>query len=315
MIRPVLRRLILSVPLVIGVTLFTFFLGAITPGSVAVTIAGENATQAQIAAVTKELGLDKPFYVQYWHWLTGVLQGNLGNSQTSGIPVATTLGRGLPLTLFLIGGALLLALGVGVPLGTLSAWRRGGVVDRAIGMVSLTGWSIPTFWLGYLFVIALAVHLRWFPVSGYVGPGTSVRRWFLSLVLPILTIGFGGIATITKQMRDQMIEVLEREFIRCARARGVPAWSIICKHAFREAMPRVLTLLGLLSVGLLLGTAVVEQIFAMQGLGSQVVTATDQHDLLVVEGAALYFTLIVIAVFTIADLLSAWLKPALRGGR
>jgi peptide/nickel transport system permease protein len=173
---------------------------------------------------------------------------------------------------------------------------------------------VPTFWLGYLLVLGVSVRLGWLPAVGYVGIGQSVLWWARSLVLPVVTLGVGGVALVAKQTRDAMLDVLSREFVRSLRARGLSTRSIVLKHALRAAMPNVVTLMGLYVVSLLLGTAVVETVFALPGLGSEIVTATSQHDLRLVDGASLYFTLIVVVVFTVADLVSAWLDPRLRTG-
>jgi peptide/nickel transport system permease protein len=311
MIRPVIRRLLLSLPLFVCVTGITFVLEALTPGNVASAILGTNATRQSLAALRRRLGLDDPFYVTYWHWLTGLFHGNMGRSLLTGSPVAATLNSRLPVTLSLIIGALVVAGVLGVLFGVASA-VLGGIVGRIADFVSLVGLALPTFWVGYLLVLAFAVELRWFPAIGYVGFAQSPANWARSLVLPVFTLSIGGIALIARQTRDAMLDTLAQPYVRSLRARGIPRRSIIFKHALRNALPPVLTLLGLYAVSLLLGTIVVETIFSLPGIGSVVVGAVIQHDVYIVAGASVYFTVITLVVFTLVDLVSAWANPKLR---
>jgi peptide/nickel transport system permease protein len=309
--RALIRRLIVSVPLLLAVSLVTFVLLALTPGNAARTILGTSATPSQITALEKQLGLDQPLYAQYWHWLSQALHGNLGSSVFTGEPVVRILSSGLPITLTLVIAATAGSLLVGVPLGILSA-RRSGPTRHAVDVFSLAGFAIPSFWLGLLLVVVFAMKLKWFPPSGWVNPSVSLGSWARSLVLPVVTLTAAGAAVIAKQTRDGMLDVLSLDYIRALRARGISQRSIVYKHALRNALPNVVTLLGLYVVSLLLGTTLVENVFALQGLGSTAVQATSQHDLPVLEGAALYFTLIVVVTFTIVDLVRVWLNPKLR---
>jgi peptide/nickel transport system permease protein len=311
MLKVIRRRLLLSIPLVLVVTFLSFLLEALTPGSEAATILGTGSTPEQLRALTLQLGLNHPFYVQYWHWLVHVVQGDLGRSAITGVPVSTTLNSNLPVTLFEIGGAVLMALVFGVALGVAGAVSRGRL-GKVFDTVAQAGLAIPPFWLGYLLVLLFADRLRILPAVGYVSPSASLSRWAESLVLPVVTLGVAGVALIAKQTRDGMLDVLDRPFVDALRARGLSRRSIIFRHALRAALPNVVTLGGLYVVSLLLGTAVVENVFALPGLGNQVVQATTAHDLITVDGVALYFTLIVVVVFTIADVANAWLSPRQR---
>jgi peptide/nickel transport system permease protein len=305
------HRLLISIPLLVSVSMVTFVLAALTPGNAARTILGLTATRAQLNALQKSLGLDRPLYVQYWHWLVGVLHGNLGNSIFTGEPVSRILNAGCPITLTLVVTAVVGALVVGVPLGIVSA-RRSGAIHHIVDTFSLAGFAIPSFWLGLLLVVAFSMELPWFPASGWISPGVSFGGWLRSLVLPVVTLSVGGASLIAKQTRDGMLDALSQEYIRALRGRGLSVRSIVYKHALRNALPNVVTLVGLYVVGLLLGTTLVENVFALQGLGSIAVQATSQHNLPVLEGAALYFTLIVVVTFMIVDLARLWLSPKLR---
>jgi peptide/nickel transport system permease protein len=309
--RTLLRRLILSIPLLFVVTVLTFVVTGLTPGSVAATILGTNATPAKIAALNQQLGLNQPTLVQYWHWLDHAVHGNLGTSVLTGESVTSILGNALPLTLSLIVGAVLVAVVVGIPLGVLSAQRAksgGQVVDA----LSLVGYAVPNFFLGLIFGYLFSNVLNWFPAAGFTPLTQSFTGWLTSIVLPVATIGIPGAALLARQTRQSMLDVLGRDYIRSLRARGLPERSIIYKHALRNALGNVVTLLGIYVVGLLLATTLVENVFAMQGIGTVAVSATSQHDLPVLEGAALYFTIVVVIAFVLVDLTRAWLNPKLR---
>jgi peptide/nickel transport system permease protein len=313
-LRSIGRRLWLSVPLLFGVSILTFVLESLTPGNPAAAILGTQATPETTAALSRQLGLNQPIYDQYWHWLERVLHGDLGRSILTQEPVTSLLDARLSVTLSLIVGTVLVSSVAGIALGVASA-LRGGVLGRAVDALSLTGLAVPNFWLGYLLVLAFAIALPIFPATGYVAIGDSSLDWLRSLVLPVFALSVGGISIIAKQTRDAMLDVLQREFIRALRARGVSQRSIVYKHALRNALPNVVTLIGLFVVSLLLGTTLIESVFALPGLGSEVVLATSQHDLPVIEGVALYFTLIVVVVFILVDSICAWLDPKIRLGR
>jgi peptide/nickel transport system permease protein len=283
----------------------------LTPGSVAATILGTNATPAKIAALNQQLGLNEPTLVQYWHWLDHAVHGNLGTSVLTGESVTGILGNALPVTLSLILGAVLVAVVIGIPLGVLSAKRAksgGQVVDA----LSLVGYAVPNFFLGLIFGYLFSNVLNWFPAAGFTPLTQSFTGWLTSIVLPVATIGIPGAALLARQTRQSMLDVLGRDYIRSLRARGLPERSIIYKHALRNALGNVVTLLGIYIVGLLLATTLVENVFAMQGIGTVAVSATSQHDLPVLEGAALYFTIVVVIAFVLVDLTRAWLNPKLR---
>jgi peptide/nickel transport system permease protein len=309
--RTLLRRLILSIPLLFVVTVLTFVVTALTPGSVAATILGTNATPAKIAALNQQLGLNEPTLVQYWHWLDHAVHGNLGTSVLTGESVTGILGNALPVTLSLIVGAVLVAVIIGIPLGVLSAQRAksgGQLVDA----VSLVGYAVPNFFLGLMFGYVFSNVLNWFPAAGFTPLTQSFTGWLTSIVLPVATIGIPGAALLARQTRQSMLDVLGRDYIRSLRARGLPERSIIYKHALRNALGNVVTLLGIYIVGLLLATTLVENVFAMQGIGTVAVNATSQHDLPVLEGSALYFTIVVVIAFVLVDLARTWLDPKLR---
>jgi peptide/nickel transport system permease protein len=310
-IRTLLRRLALSIPLLFVVTVLTFVVTGLTPGGAAETILGTSATPAKIAALNQQLGLNQPVYIQYWHWLDHAVHGNLGTSVLTGESVTTILGNALPVTLSLIVGAVIIAVVIGIPLGVFSAQRArsgGQVVDA----VSLVGFALPNFFLGLMLGYVFSNVLNWFPASGFTPLTQSFTGWLSSIALPVATIALPGAAMIARQTRQGMLDVLSRDYIRSLRARGLPERSVIYKHALRNALGNVVTQLGIYIVGLLLATTLVENVFAMQGVGTVAVSATSEHDLPVLEGAALYFTVVVVIAFVLVDLARAWLNPKLR---
>jgi peptide/nickel transport system permease protein len=311
MVRLLLRRLALSVVLILLVPSITFFFEAITPGNVASLLLGTNATKQQIVRLSARLGLSQPLYEQYWHWLTQLFTGNLGTSYLNGERVTTLIGERLPVSLSILGGSLILASVLGVGLGILSA-TRGRAVARTVDVGSVIGIAAPSFWVAIALVLIFAVKFRVFPAIGYVALGTSPAQWLRSLILPWIALGLGLMTFIAKQTRDQMLSVLNRDFIRTLRANGVPERSIIFRHALRNAGIPVVTMIGLSFVGALSGSVFIEQVFVLPGLGSELTLAATTHDLPVIEGISVVFTIMVVVVSLAADLIYAALDPRIR---
>jgi len=311
MLRLIVRRTLLSVPLLFIVSTSTFVLVALIPGNIARTIVGAQATEQQYLSVRRSLGLNEPLYTRYWQWLEGALHGNLGLSLYSQQPVSSLVDSRLAPTLSLVVGATVVSALVGVAFGVAGALRRGAI-DRVVDGVALLGLSIPSFFLGFVLVEWFAVKFRLFPASGYVAFGVSPADWLESLVLPVVTLSAGGVAVIAKQTRDAMRDVLDRPFVRMLSATGIPRHSIIFKHALRSAAIPVVTIVGLVFVAVLGGSVVVESVFALPGLGSLAVQATTESDLPLIQGIALYFTVIVIVVNLIVDLAYGLLDPRVR---
>jgi peptide/nickel transport system permease protein len=314
MLTLIVRRLLLAVPLLIVVTGASFVLLALVPGSAADVLLGNNATAASVAALNKRLGLDEPLVMQYWHWLDGVLHGNLGTSVITGQSVLSTLGQRLPVTIFLVIGALIVAFVVGVALGTVSA-VRGGRLGRAVDGISVLGFAIPNFWLALLLISVFAVKLHWLPASGYVSFSTSPGQFFRSLALPVIALGAAGATGAAKQTRDSMLDVMSRDYILSLRASGMPNHRIILRHALPNALIPTLTLMGLFAVSLFGGAALIEDIFVLPGLGGLAVSAAGNHDLPIMEGILLYFTILVIVLNLLVDIACGLLDPRIRLAR
>jgi len=307
----VLRRLALAIPLLFIVSILTFVMVALIPGDPAVRILGAGHTLAQYHALDRKLGLTQPILSQYWHWLDRLLHGSLGSSLFTQQSVGSEISQRLGVTLSLVVGSTLLSLIIGVALGIATAVRQGAL-GRVIDTLSWVGFAIPNFWLGLILIELLAVTAKLLPPSGYVPLGQSVGAWLKSLVLPVLTLSAVGATGVAKQTRDSLGDVMSSEFISALEIAGLPRRSVVLCHALRNAALPTVTTVGLFAVAMLGGTILVEQVFALPGLGSLAVQAASDHDLPVIEGVVLTFTLIVVVVNLVIDLSYAWLNPRVR---
>lgn len=313
--RPVVRRVALSVPLLFMVSIMIYLVTALTPGDPGRTILGLEATADAVAEINARLGLDQPLPVQYAAWLGRALSGDFGSSFISRVPVSRLIASAAPITITLVIGAVLVAVAVGVPLGVLAARKKGTALGQTVDLIAIIGYALPAFWLGYMLVFVFALNLDIAPSSGWIPINVSFTGWLGSIWLPILTLSAAGIGAIARQTRDQMISAMDRPFIRALRGRGTPESSIIAKHALRSALPVVVMQVATYVVSLVVGATLVETVFGLQGLGSLAVSATSGHDLPVLQGVAVAFTLIIIVTFLISEVVSAWLNPRLRSAR
>ena len=311
MLRLIARRLLSSAVLVLIVSMISFVLQAAAPGDLARTILGQHYSPEAHDQLRHQLGLDRPLAVQYWEWLTHAVHGDLGSSPISGLSVADEIADRLPVTLSLIGCATIVTALAGIALGVLSA-VRGGRIGRAVDVLSLIGYAMPSFWFALAMVTIFAVTVQLLPATGYVPLGSSPVGWARSLVLPVATLALPGIATFAKQTRDAMLDTLSRDYVTALRANGVPEVSVLFRHALRNAAIPLVTLVGLTFVSLLSGTVFVESVFAMPGLGGLAVQATADHDVGMIQGVVVLFTLIVVAVNLVVDLAYGWLNPKVR---
>lgn len=306
-----LKRLATAVVLLLVVSVLSFVLISLTPGDQARAIVGLGGTQEQYLRVRAELGLDMSLPAQYWHWLTQAVHGNFGESLTTSEPVLNSIQTQLGVTISLMVGSIVLSLVLGVLFGVISA-VRGGVIGRLVDALGVLGFAVPPFWLAAALITIFAVKLGWLPSTGYVSPSESVGQWWQSLVLPVLALSIGGIAAIAKQARDGMLEALASEYVRAARASGISRTSIIFRHALRGAALRVLAVTGWIAISLLGGAVFVENVFSIPGLGSLAVTAATQHDIPLIQGVVVCFTVVVVIVNLSTDLLYIWLDPRVR---
>jgi peptide/nickel transport system permease protein len=313
MIRAAARWLASSALLLFAVTVLTFLLTALAPGDAAkAMLSGQTTsyTPEQYQQLRHDLGIDQPLPVQYWQWLYRLLHGSLGTDLFSGQPITEALNGRLGASLSIIAGTVLVSAVVGLGIGVFSA-VRGGVAGKLVNGLSLVGLAAPNFWLALVLVELLSVRMPLFPAT-WSASGGDPLAWLRSLVLPVLALAVGGSAFIARQTRDAMADVLTRDFITALRAHGLPLRSVVFKHALRNAAIPVVTLLGLLFVGLLGGAVLIESVFTIPGLGQQAVAASSTHNLPMIEGVAFYFTVIVIVVNLLVDVSYGWLNPKAR---
>jgi peptide/nickel transport system permease protein len=306
-----LRRLAWSVPLLLLVTLLTFVLNSLAPGDLARTMMQGEGTEEQYRELKRDLGLDQPLLVQYGRWLAKAGTGDLGESYFTKERVTSLLNDRLGVTVSLMLGVLVVSVLAGLALGVTSA-LKGGWIGRAIDTLSLVGLTLPSFWVALVLIVIFAVALKWLPATGYTPLSENPLAWLLGLILPVVSVSLVSITTIAKQTRDSMHEVMGRDFIRSLRASGLPERSIIWKHALRNAALPVVTVLGLVMVNAISGTVFVERAFVLPGLGSLAVSAAQTNDIVLLQGATLYFTLMTIVINLLVDLSYGWLNPKVR---
>ncbi|MGI9180421.1 MAG: nickel ABC transporter permease [Longimicrobiaceae bacterium] len=302
------RRILSLMPVWLGISLLAFSLANLAPGDPAQLIllrqTGELPTEEAVQRLREQLGLDDPFPVRYARWLADAAQGDLGTSYRTGEPVLGALLERFPATLQLAVAALLIGLSIGIPLGVLSAVRRDSGLDHASRVGVLLGASIPNFWLGYLFILLFAVALGWLPVAG-------AGSW-QHLVLPALTLGVGGAASLTRLTRSTVLEELQADYVRTARAKGLAERAVVMRHALRNALNPIVTLTGMRFGGLLAGAVVVETVFAWPGIGKFLVDAIYDRDYPTIQGFVLFTGTVFVLLNLLVDLGYAWLDPRVR---
>jgi peptide/nickel transport system permease protein len=307
-----LRRLALVVPTLFFVSLLIFGLQQLLPGDPAQALAGENQDPSVIAFLRQKYHLDAPLPVRYAYWAKGVLHGDLGQSIRLGRPVLGLILEKLPVTGELALFAILIALAIGVPLGVLSAVKNGSVFDYAASMGALWGLSVPTFWLGILMILLFSVELRLLPASGFVSPEESLSRNLETLVMPAFVLGNAIAAIMMRHTRSAMLQVLNADYVRTARAKGLSERRVVLRHALRNALVPVVTL-GALEFGQLLSGAVLtEQVFTIPGFGKLIVDAVFNRDYAVVQGVVMVTAFAYILLNLAADVVYVLVNPRLR---
>lgn len=307
-----LRRAGAVVPILGVVSVVVFSLIHLTPGDPVRIMLREEADPATVATLRRQLGLDRPLPLQYLTWLGRAVRGELGRSIRTNQPVMDAIRQRAPVTLSLAMAALLVALAIGLPAGILAALRRNSVVDVAATLVAISGVSLPSFWLAVLLILVFSLTLGWLPPLGWVSPSRDLGAWVRSLVLPSVTLGVAIAAVLMRMTRASLLEVLELEYVRTARAKGLPERRIVLGHALRNALIPVVTVVGLQAGALLGGAVITETIFALPGVGRLLVDAIFQRDFPIVQGVVLLLAVNFLVVNLLVDLTYAWLDPRIR---
>ncbi len=305
MIQYIVRRILLLIPILLGVTVIVFGIMYLTPGDPAILMLGENAPERELEAIRERLGLNEPPHVQYVVWIGNVLQGDFGRSIRSNRPVTSEIRQRLPATIELALLATALAIVVGVPLGVLSANRPNTVVDHVATVLAFGGLAMPVFWQGLMMILIFSVWVNWLPPSGRLG------GW-MYYVMPTVTLGTSAIAAITRMTRATMLEALGQDYVRTARSKGLSPRLVTYRHALSNAMIPVVTVIGLQFGALLSGAVITETIFSWPGIGRLAVDAIRSKDFPVVQGVVMVFAIVYALVNLFTDVLYAYLDPRLK---
>lgn len=314
-LRLAVRRLVIAIPVLWGVTALTFAVISVLPGNAAQQLLGAQATPQQVHQLEQQLGLQKPPLQRYGEWLGGVVTGNLGKSIANGQPVTTIIGQRLPVTLELVLFAIGVSLVLTVPVALLAAHRPGGLADRFSMAVSMLGLSMANYVLALLLVLVFAVRLPFFPAIGFVPLGDNVLGNLRSLTLPAVAIGFPLFCFYTRLLRADLVDQMQEDYVVTARAKGVSPWRVLVRHALRNSLFGLLTIVGV-NLGTLIGaTVIIEQIFGLPGLGQQFIQAINVRDVTVIEGVVLVLATAVVLANLLTDVLYAALDPRIRYGQ
>jgi peptide/nickel transport system permease protein len=308
-------RLLQIIPTMLLVSVIVFALQHLLPGDPAVMLAGDSAGDPHVVAQIRDhLLLNRPIWQQYLHWLVGVLHGNLGYSWDLSAPVTTLLLQKLPVTLQLSAMAFVIALAIGIPLGVISAVKKGTPLDWLATSIGLFGLSVPSFWLGIVLILVVSVDLGWLPPSGYVPLSQDPLQSFRTTIMPAFVLGNGIAAIIMRHTRSAMLTALQQDYVRTARAKGLSESVVVWRHALRNALIPVVTMAGLQLGTLLSGAVLTEQVFDIPGIGKLVVDAVFNRDYPVIQGVVLVTGLLYVLINLVTDILYAVINPKLRGG-
>ena len=312
MLSYILRRILSTLPVMGIVALFVFSLLYIAPGDPAAVIAGDQASPADVERIRQGLGLDRPFLVQFGTWLWNILHGDLGTSIFTNLPVSAMIAQRIEPTFSLMAITLVLTILVAVPLGVVAAWKAGSWVDRTIMAFAVFAFSLPVFVVGYVLAYVFALQFEWLPVQGYTPLAAGLWPWLQNLILPALALGSVYIALIARITRASMLEVLQQDYVRTARAKGLGQRNILFVHALKNAAVPIVTVIGI-GIALLIGGAVVtESVFAIPGLGRLTIDAILRRDYPVIQGIVLLFSFLYVLVNLMVDVTYTLVDPRIR---
>lgn len=307
-----IKRLVAIVPVLVIVSLISFSFIHIIPGDPAMALLGINATPAQVNALRAEMGLDQPLVLQYFNWLSRMLQGDMGISYLSGRSIFQSIIERLPHTMVLALLSILISILIAIPAGIIAAARQNSISDRFVMLFSLIGVSVPSFWLGIMLVILFAVNLHWLPASGYVSIFENVTQGLYYLILPACSLAFVLAAVTARMMRASMLEALRQDYMRTARAKGLSRWASILKHGFKNSLIPVVTIIGINFGWLLGGTVVIETIFGIPGMGRLVIYSIMNRDYPMIQAAVMYMAVVYMLVNLLVDILVTALDSRIR---
>ncbi|MFV0475717.1 MAG: ABC transporter permease [Pikeienuella sp.] len=312
MLRYVLQRILAAIPVMIFVALFVFLLLRLTPGDPAAIIAGDTATPEQLEQIRESLGLNEPLYIQFVTWIGSLLQGDFGTSILSGTPVIDMIGQRMEPTLSLALTTMVLSILIAVPLGIIAAWKHGTIVDQLVMAISVLGFSVPVFVIGYVLISIFAMDLKWFPVQGFRPIGDGIGAFFSRIALPTITLTLLYIALIARITRTSMLEILGEDYIRTARAKGLQERKVLMRHALRNCSVPIITVIGIGFALIISGVVVTESVFNLPGLGRLTVDAVLARDYPVIQAVILIFSLVYVLINLMIDIAYVLLDPRIR---
>jgi peptide/nickel transport system permease protein len=308
----ILKRLLQTIPVLFLVSVISFTIMKLVPGDPAILIGGPSATAAELDKIRQNLGLDQPFHIQMWRYYAGLVHGDLGTSLLLGKPVLASVIERVPISLSISIYAMLLTLVFGIGCGVIAALRRNTWVDQTAMLFALVGVSLPNFWLALMMIIVFSVQLGWLPTGGYVPFTTDPVGWFKTATMPAVSLALLQIGLLARITRSTMLEVLRQDYVRTARAKGLPERIVVARHAFKNVLIPVITVIGVILSVLISGSVVIESVFSVPGIGSLLGSAVLRRDYPMIQGGLLFVATILLLLNLLVDVLYAYLDPRVR---
>lgn len=312
MLQTILKKILTAIPVLLVVSIVLFLLLNVMPGDAADSMSNMDATAEEIAVLRESLGLNDPMYIQYLRWLKNVVKGDFGISLLNGASVTEKVMTRLPVTLELTILAMIVAVAIALPMGVLSATHRNGVLDAIASFISMIGVAVPHFWLAMMMIIVFSVNLHWLPASGFTPMSEDLAKNLVKMIMPAFSVGLGFAATVMRQTRSNMIDVLSTDYISTARAKGMSKRVVVWKHGVRNALIPVVTVIGMQTGRLFGGAIVVETLFGLPGLGTAIVQSIFSRDYQMTMGCVMMVAVIIILINTLVDILYVVIDPRVR---